>query len=341
MGLKKRIYLSVLSICLVILAGTMGYYLLFSHEVSLMDCLYMTVISLTTVGYGEVIPVSGNITAQVFTICLIISGMGVILYGISMLTAAIIEGELTGIIRKKRMLKQIKGLAGHYIVCGGGKTGRPVLEELVKNCKQVVLIEKDEEPIQRCTALIPGLLYLKEDATDDDNLTAAGIRQATGIIITLPSDKDNLYVTMTARMLNEGIRIISRMTDRKMEAKLLKAGADGVVSPNKIGALRLASEMIRPTAVNFLDSMLRSGQGDLRINQLFVSGSSQFFKKALEDLELKKRFSLLLLGIKEEGIGIEFDPPGDKIICVPTHFIVMGRTEDVETARAWLAKKEG
>ncbi len=340
MGLKKRIYLSVLSICLVILAGTIGYYMLFGSEASLMDCLYMTVISLTTVGYGEVIPVSGNTAAQVFTICLIISGMGVILYGISMLTAAIIEGELTGIIRKKRMLKKIKGLTGHYIVCGGGKTGRPVLEELVKNCKQVVLIEKEDEPIQRCISLVPGLLYLKEDATEDDNLTAAGIRQAAGIIIALPSDKDNLYVTMTARMLNEGIRIIPRMTDRKMEAKLLKAGADGVVSPNKIGALRLASEMIRPTVVNFLDSMLRSGQGDLRINQLFISGGSQFFKKTLEDLELKKRFSLLLLGIKEEGIGIEFDPPRGKIICVPTHFIVMGRTEDVETARAWLAKKE-
>ncbi|HCY86331.1 MAG TPA: potassium channel protein [Desulfobacteraceae bacterium] len=338
MGLTKRIYLSALSVCLVILAGTLGYYIIVP-KVGIMDCLYMTVISLTTVGYGEVVPVSGNRIAEVFTICLICSGMGVILYAISMLTAAIIEGELSGAIRKKRMLEKIKGLSEHYIVCGGGKTGRPVLAELVKNQKKIVLIEADEEQIALCKTLVDDLLYLVADATDDDILMSAGIERAAGIIITLPSDKDNLYITMTSRMMNHGIRIISRMTNQKLKPKLMKAGANGVVSPNLIGALRLASEMIRPTVVDFLDSMLRSNQGNLRINQLSVNENSLFMGKAIADLELRKRFSLLLMGIKERGCDVEFDPSHDKVLNQPTELIVMGRTDDVENAVNWLKKQ--
>ena len=336
--LKNRLILSLLSICAVIIGGSAGYYLLFSGKASVMDCLYMTVISLTTVGFGEVLEVTGNPAAQIFTICLIISGMGVILYGISMLTAVIIEGELTGMIRKKRMLKQIRGLNGHYIVCGGGKTGRPVLEELVQNKKHTVLIESQGERIASCRGGVPDLLFLEADATDDDILEAAGVVRAAGIIIALPSDKDNLYVTMTSRMFNPEIRIISRMTDRKIEPKLIKAGADGVVSPNRIGALRLASEMIRPTVVDFLDTMLRSGKGDLRINQLRVVEGSSCIGGTLADLGVWQRFSLMLMGLKPRDGDIEFDPPRDKVIDGPCDLIVMGRAGHVQKAEAWLAK---
>lgn len=339
MGLNNRLILSLLSVCAVILGGSAGYYLLFGGKASVMDCLYMTVISLTTVGYGEVLEVSGNPAAQVFTICLIISGMGVILYGVSMLTAVIIEGELTGMIRKKRMLKQIRALTGHYIVCGGGKTGRPVLEELVQNKKKAVLIEADGERIKACRAVVPDLLFLEADATDDDILGAAGVGRAAGIIIALPSDKDNLYITMTSRMINPCIRIISRMTDRKIEPKLIKAGADGVVSPNRIGALRLASEMIRPTVVDFLDAMLRSGKGDLRINQLRVSGGASCVGSTLSDLRVWQRFSLMLLGIRPRDGEIEFDPPRDRKIAGPCDLIVMGRAGHVRKAEDWLAKQ--
>ena len=330
----------VLLICLVILGGSSGYYFLFRDEASFMDCVYMTVISLTTVGYGEVIHVSGNPLAEIFTMCLIIFGMGIILYGISMLTATIIEGELSGAIRKKRMLKKIEKMQDHYIVCGGGKTGRPVIVEMLKNQKQVVLIEKDLERLEYCKTEIQGLLYIEGEATDDDNLQAAGIRSAAGIIITLPSDKDNLYITMTARMLNSKIRIISRMTDRIIEPKLYKAGANGVVSPNRIGALRLASEMIRPTVVDFLDSMLRSHQGDLRINQLVLPDHSVFEGKPLASLGLKAQFDLLLLGIKQQGKGLEFDPPPDTVLSPKAALIVMGRVANVERADRWIRKKQ-
>jgi voltage-gated potassium channel len=337
MELKKQIYFAVLSIIGIILLGSCGYYVLFP-DVRLMDCIYMTVISLTTVGYGEIIPVTGNTTAEIFTMCLILSGMGIILYGISILTATIIEGGLSGAIRRKRMLKKIGALEGHYIVCGGGRTGQPVLEELSKNRKQMVLIEKNPEIVEQCRANIKNLLHIPGDATDDNNLEAAGIKRAAGIIITLPSDKDNLYITMTARILNKTIRIISRMTDLKLEPKLYKAGADSVVSPNRIGALRLASEMIRPAVVNFLDSMLRQGKGDLRINQISIEKHSLFDGQPITALKLKKQFSLLLMGIKHKNGEIEFDPSHDKILSLGDSLIVMGRVNDVDRAVKWMAE---
>jgi len=338
MELKKQIYFAVLSIIGFILAGSLGYYILFP-EAGFMACLYMTVISLTTVGYGEIISVTGNTAAEIFTMCLILSGMGIILYGISMLTATIIEGGLSGAIRRKRMLKQISDLQNHYIVCGGGRTGQPVVEEISKNRKKVVLIEKNPEIIKACQEKIKNLMYVEGDATDDNNLEAAGIRKAAGIIITLASDKDNLYITMTARMMNKIIRIIPRMTDFRLEAKLYKAGADSVVSPNRIGALRLASEMIRPAVVDFLDSMLRQDKGNLRINQISIENSSSLVGKPITELKLKTKFSLLLMGLKESTGVIKFDPSHDRTLSKGDSLIVMGMVDDVDKATRWMAKK--
>ena len=297
-----------------------------------MDCVYMTVISLTTVGYGEVIEVTGNIPAQIFTMILITFGMGIILYGISTMTAMIIEGELTGILRKKRMLKEIQKLRNHVILCGGGETGRPVLIELVKNKEPVVLVEQEQENIDRCKTS-ENLLYIQGDATDDENLVAAGIENASGIISALPTDKDNLYITMTARMLNKRIRIVSRMIDQKLEPKLKMAGADRVVSPNTIGALRMASEMIRPTVVDFLDSMLRSSRGNLRIHQIIVSEKSGVAGKNLSESGLKDKYDLLVLGAKYQKEDIQFNPSPSETLDVGMTLIVMGEVENIARAK--------
>ena len=292
----------------------------------------MTVISLTTVGFGEVVKVTGNVPAQIFTMLLITFGMGIILYGISTVTALIIEGELSGILRKKKMFKRISKMKNHYIVCGGGETGRPVIEELAKNKEPFVLIEQNEENIQRCKS-VTELLYVEGDATDDENLLAAGIEKAAGIIITLPSDKDSLYVTMTARMLNKKIRIISRMVDQKLLPKLKMAGANSVVSPNTIGALRMASEMIRPTVVDFLDKMLRSKRGNLRIHQIIVSENSSFAGKNLHESGLKAKFNLLVLAAKHNTGEIEFNPPASQVLTAGMTLITMGDADDIARAR--------
>jgi voltage-gated potassium channel len=332
MTIRKRLYYLLALIFLVIMAGSTGYYIIFNAEPAFLDCIYMTVVSLTTVGYGEVIEVTGNETAQIFTMILITFGMGIILYGISSLTALLLEGELSGIFRKRKMAKQIDKLTDHYIVCGGGETGGGVITELCKNNEVAVLIEEDAERIERCKEICE-LLYIRGDATDDENLISAGIERAAGIVISLPSDKDTLYVTMTARMLNPGIRIISRMTNQHLKPKLIKAGADAVVCPNAIGALRMASEMIRPTAVDFLDRMLRSSRGDLRIHELTVSENSKFSQKEIRECGLGERYGLLVLGAKTQNNDIEFNPAPTQKLTAGTTLIVMGAVGQIAKAK--------
>lgn len=330
-GIKKRLYILLTSILLTIMGGGTGYYAIFMGERSFLDCVYMTVISLTSVGYGEVVPVTGNPLAQFYTMGLLIFGMGIILYAISSFTAILIEGELSGMLRRNKMERKIRSLKRHYIVCGGGETGLPLIEEIVKNKEEAVLIDFDPDSAAH-HQFRDSILYIRGDATDDHNLISAGIDHAAGIIISLPSDKDNLYITMTARMLNPKIRIISRMTNPKMRDKLIKAGADGVVSPNFIGALRMASEMLRPVTVSFLDTMLRSGDGTIRIHDVQITGKSHFSGKKIIDLSLNKKHDLLLLGLKTDSEML-FNPSEETELKEGMTLIVMGKSADISKAK--------
>ncbi|MBW2410047.1 MAG: potassium channel protein [Deltaproteobacteria bacterium] len=330
---RKRLYYILLSIFLVVMIGSCGYYIIFGGSANFLDCIYMTVVSITTVGYGEILQITGNTTAEIFTMFLITFGMGVLLYGLSTLTASLIEVDISGILRKKKMVKEISKLTNHFIVCGGGETGRGVLDELVKSDQDVVLIETEEDMIERCQSIVDHLLFIQGDATEDDNLINAGIERAAGIIVSLPSDKDNLYITMTARMLNNNIRIISRMINQQLEPKLKKAGADKVVSPNAIGALRMASEMIRPTVVDFIDSMLRTSSKNIRINQLTISEDSPASGKDIRACGFKEEFGLLILGYKDRDGDIEFNPMPHHVLTPGMTLVVMGEVQDVSRAR--------
>jgi voltage-gated potassium channel len=247
------------------------------------------------------------------------------------MTALLVEGELSGLIRKKKMKKKIKQLNEHYVICGGGETGLALVNELLKNKLNVVLIEQDNTIIERYQDE-GGSFFVSGDATDDQNLEAADIDQAKGMLICLPSDKDNLYITMTARIMNKNIRIISRMVNQKIRLKLLKAGADRVVCPNSIGALRMASEMIRPTAVDFLDRMLRSDQGNLRIHQIIISPSSVHIGKTIAHSGIKEKFNLLILGIKINDETI-FNPQASQPLEPGMALIVMGEVEQIAIAQ--------
>ncbi|MFC1857107.1 potassium channel family protein, partial [Thermodesulfobacteriota bacterium] len=219
-----------------------------------------------------------------------------------------------------------------YILCGGGGTGFHILAEFAKNKEAVVLIEQDEERIARCES-VGDFLYVKGDATDDRNLLAAGIERARGIIISLPSDKDTLYVTMTARMLNKRLRIISSMADQEFEPKLKQAGANRVVSPNFIGALRMASEMIRPAAVEFLDQLLRSQESNLRINELKVTEKSTLLGKKISESGLEDKYGLLVLGARQNTVEIEFNPVPLIILEPGISLIVMGEIDNIHRAQ--------
>jgi voltage-gated potassium channel len=330
---RKRLYFILASIFLVVMIGSTGYYLLFDGTANFLDCVYMTVVSISTVGYGEILQITGNTSAEIFTMFLITFGMGILLYGVSTLTAGLIEIDISGIIRKKKMLKQISKLNNHFIVCGGGETGRGVLDELIKNNEDVVLIEIDANMVERCKSIVDNLLLIEGDATEDENLIAAGIERAAGVIVSLPSDKDNLYITMTARMLNPHTRIISRMINQKLEPKLKKAGADKVVSPNAIGALRMASEMIRPTVVDFIDGMLRTSDKNIRINQLTISKDSPASGKDIRACGFKEKFDLLILGCRDHDGEIEFNPAPQHVLTPGMTLVVMGEVQNVSRAR--------
>jgi len=230
-----------------------------------------------------------------------------------------------------KVKEKIQELKNHYIVCGGGETGRQILFELIKNCEEVVLIEQEEERIERCQAM-GDILYVKGDATDDHNLIEAGITKAAGLIVSLPSDKDALYVTMTARILNKNARIISSMVDPGLEPKLRKAGADSVASSNFIGGLRMASELIRPTAVDFLDKMLRSEKGNLRIDQITISVNSAGIGKKISESGLKSKYNLLVLGRRKGFDEIEFNPASSLTLEPGMKLIVMGEIENIRCA---------
>jgi voltage-gated potassium channel len=333
METRKRLYYILFCIFLVVTVGSCGYYVIFDGSANFLDCVYMTVVSITTVGYGEILQITGNTQAEIFTMFLITFGMGVLVYGVSTLTASIIEVDFSGILRKKRMVKQIGKLNNHFIVCGGGETGRGVLDELVKCDEAVVLIEMDADMIERCQSTVENLLVIQGDATEDENLITAGIEHAAGIIVSLPSDKDNLYITMTARMLNKHIRIISRMINQRLEPKLKKAGADKVVSPNAIGALRMASEMIRPTVVDFIDSMLRTSSKNIRINQMTISEDSPAIGKDIRTCGFREKFGLLILGFKNRDGDIEFNPAPQHVLAPGMTLVVMGEVQDVSRAR--------
>jgi voltage-gated potassium channel len=331
--IKKILLVWLSTITIIVIIGSLGYYIIFEGKSSVIDCVYMTIISLTSVGYGEVLDISSSNIAKLFTMVLITFGMGVILYGISSLTALLVEGELSGILRKNKMDKKVTKLKDHYIICGGGEATKHLIDEMITNHEPLVLIEENQDKIDKCLISHPELLYIKGDCTEDSNLIDAGIKKAKGILITLSSDKDNIYLCMTARMLNEGIRIISRISNVSLEPKLKNAGADSVVSPHFIGSLRMASEMIRPTAVDFLDKMLRSSKGTLRIHEITIPKASGLVGKKIYESNFKDKYGLLILGSKQGDGDIEFNPPHDKLIQEEMILVVMGEVGRINQVR--------
>jgi voltage-gated potassium channel len=333
MDIRKRLIITFSVLLAILACGSTGYYFIMEGKESFIDCMYMTVITLTTVGYREVVDVQNSSLGKIFTMLLAAFGMGVLLYAFSIVTAFVVEGELSDILRRKRMEKDIKKLRGHYIVCGAGEIGYHVIEELTKNLCDVVLIDTDAERIKKCESL--GQIYhIKGDATDDQALIAAGIEEARGIIIALPSDKDNLYTTVTARMIHPTIRIVVKSVEEQITGKLKKAGADAVISPYMIGGLRIASVMLRPSVVDFLDEMLRDATSTLRVEEIEVKANSKLAGKSIKDMGLKEDFNLLVVAARDKAAGkMIFNPKADFCAQEGTVLVVMGSVHDVKEVR--------
>jgi voltage-gated potassium channel len=324
----KRLIAGLIALSVVFAAGVGGYTLI--EGWSMLDALYMTVITIASVGYGETHPLSN--TGRIFTIFLILFGCGVLIYGISTFTAFVVEGELTDVLRRRKMQKKIEQLKGHYIVCGAGETGEYVVEELAKTKKDFVVIERDAGKIKYFEER--GILCVEGDATHDLMLKRAGIERARGLITSLHSDAENLFVVFTAKRLNPSIRVISKAVEEESEQKIRMAGADGVVMPNFIGGLRMVSEMLRPAVVNFLDIMLRMKDKTVRVDEIEIFSGSPFAGMTLETTGVLDMADATVVALMDRKAGTYiFNPPKNTVLKENNVIIVMGNVDVINEMR--------
>ena len=315
--LSKKLLIVFLLIVALWLTGVAGYMVI--EKWRLLDSVYMTAISLTTVGFKEVRPLSDY--GRIFTIVLITLGVGLFFYAAGTLAEAIIEGHIRGLIGKKRMEKRIYKLSNHYVVCGYGRLGRVICQELQMRRFPVVVIDNRETAIK--VAGQNGLLYLKGDATLDETLVKAGIKRAKGLITVLGTDAANVYITISARSLNPRFTIVARAEDENAEKKMFRVGATKVISPYKIGATRMALAVLKPTLTDFLDLASHSVGFDLDIEQIEIMPGSELAGKALKDVSLREKTGVTVVAIKKKGgrLSLQLSPdeplsPGDTIIAL-------------------------
>lgn len=298
-NLRQRVVVVLVALVGIMAIGTLGY--MFIEGWSGFDALYMTVITLATVGYGEIHPLSTP--GRMYTIALILVGLGVMGYGLSTVTAFLVGGELTDILGKRKMERKIESLRDHVVLVGAGETGKHVAEELLKTTTPFVIIERDPAQVA-ALARLGKVLYVVGDATESVVLQQARIESARGLITSVPSDKDTLFVILTARELNPALRIVSRVIAEESRHKFLKAGADVVVSSNLIGGLRMASEMLRPHVVSFLDAMLHETAGTtIRVEEVQIPPDSPWLGRTLGEAQIREKVGIVVFGLLQAATG--------------------------------------
>jgi voltage-gated potassium channel len=341
MTARRRLIVACSLLLVVAIIAVSGYRILGGPSVTLLDAIYTTVVTLSGVEvYEEILHSSHNPTLRVFNIFVVLIGVGFAVYVFSELTAFLVEGELRHLFRRARMKRQIGQLEEHFIVCGVGETGRHVVEELQRTGTPHVVVEMSDNAVSRVRDDSGDghaeMLYVIGDATDESVLLEAGLDRAKGLISTLPSDKDNLVIAVVARQKNAGIRIVSRCTDLSYSSRMMKVGANATVSPNRIGGLRLASEVLRPSVVSFLDLMLQEKSRTLRIEEIDLGAASAWTGRTIGELDLNARYNLLLLAMKptsEPDSQLMFNPSASTTLPQAAVLILLGDMEDLRQAR--------
>jgi voltage-gated potassium channel len=330
--LRRRLATGAAFLVGLVVFGFVGYRIL-APSAPWVDALYMTVITLTTVGYGEVIDLSRNPAGRLFTMVLILFGISGAGYFLSTVTAFLFEGQLHNVFWRRRMSREISRLSGHLIVCGSDETATYAVQELLSVKRDAVLVCDDPARVDALREQFPTLAITVGDPTMEEVLAAAGIERAGGILVCTQSDKDNLIATLTARQLNPAIRIVSRVEDITTTGRVRNVGANAVVSPRFIGGLRMVSELIRPTVVTFLDEMLRDREKNLRIEEVPIAEDSPLLQRTLEDVDFRATSSALLLACREDGKPWVYNPPPSLRITPGLVLILMGSPEDMAAVR--------
>jgi len=312
---RKKVVLMAALIVLIISFGTFGYMLI--ERWNFLDSFYMTIITLTTVGYGEVHPLS--VKGRLFTIVLIIGGVGTVFYALSTGAKITLEGELQEIFGRQRLEKKIKGLKDHYIVSGYGRMGRIICRELKEHSLPFAVIEKNPANLKPDEEI----LIVEGDATKDEVLKKMGIERAKGLISVLPTDAENLYAVLSARVLNPNLLIVARAGEEGSEQKLLRAGADRVVSPYHIGGIRIAHTVLKPAVVDFIEFATKSGNSDLQMEEITIRGGSELVGLTLDECGFGRELGVIIVAIKQPSGEMKFNPTfrstvadGDTLIAI-------------------------
>lgn len=300
--------------------------------IGFVQCLYMTVISTFTVGYGEFVPVLTSLD-RFYTMLVIVSGIAMIGYGLSQLTSFVVEGELKEMWERRTMERLIGAMRNHYIVCGLGETGHYAVNELVQTRRPLIAIDSDEARLKKL-AIVQEFPYVVGDATDEIVLEQAGIRAALGVMCALPNDRDNLFLAMTCRQLNPKLRIVTKAEDVNLAPRVRNAGADAVISPQFIGGLRMVSELVRPTVVTFLDRMLRGREMSYRVEEIRIDPNGSMSGKRLCDLQLAQ-WRIVVVAVQAPGSEhFEHAPLPETVLLPGSTLVVIGEAEPLARARA-------
>ena len=308
--------------------GTIGFVVLEGWTVT--DALYMTVITISTVGFKEVHALSP--AGKLFAIVIIVGGLGTAGYTFTMIARLLLEGELLDILGRRRMRTSLDKLQRHLIVCGYGRIGKPVTQGLERDGQTFVVIDRDpasEDELRR-----RGHPYIIGDATDEEILKLAHIESATVLLALLPSDPDNLFLAMTAKSMNPTLRVISRAQDDKAETKLKRGGADQTVSPYRIAAHRVLHAAVRPAIVEFMEIVTSDGPLQLGMEEVVVGESSALAGRSLADSDLRKSCGVIVVGIKKRSGDMVFNPAASETIASGDTLIAMGGEDDLEKLEA-------
>ncbi len=304
--------------------GTIGYTVI--EQMSVFDAFYMTLITISTVGFREVKPLT--VYGRIITIIIISGGVTIGAYTLGMLLRMFIEGELRKSFGRRKLEKQISALKGHFIICGYGRIGKVICQELQAENIPFVVIEEDRSKSEELED--QGYLYINMDATSEEALVAAGIKNARGIVPAVRSDANNVFITLTAKGLKPEIFVLSRASDEKNEAKLLRAGAHRVVSPHLIGGRRMAQVLKRPTVVDFIDIATMKSHLGLMMEEALVGPESSLIGKTIIDSQLRKDFGVIIVAIKKPTNEMIFNPMPLERLEAGDVIVVMGKKEDLK-----------
>ena len=330
--LTRRFILIVVAIVTTLSIGTVGFTVIDGYPP--FDAFYMTLTTMTTVGYGEIHPLSH--AGRVFNSFLIVFGVTTIFIAIGAMTQTIIELEFGDASGKRRNKRMIDNLKDHYIICGFGRVGRGAASELERAGVPFVVVDIDPDRVER--AMHDGMLAVAADSTHDETLRLVGIERARGLVAALATDADNLFVLLSAKGLNPGIFVATRAAEEGAEAKMRRAGADAVFAPYAITGHRLAQSLLRPHVVQFLDFTTKDVGEDIAIEQVRVSATSEMVSKTIKEMQLRKEVGVIVMAIRRESGEMVFNPPAETAVQGGDYLIVMGRPDDLRALETLVAE---